>query len=321
MEKIKILGIPFDYGQGHIGTRSAFDSLMEQGLDSDLSRITSVENLGKLDIPFKVQEVYKSAIKYRSECSRFNHAISEKINTLNLSSSFLLNIGGDHGIALGTVHAMLLHDPETIVVWADAHGDINIPECSPSGNFHGMPLAFLLGLAKDDAFSWITRKLIPKNLIFFGPRDLDPWEKDIIRILGIHYFSSEQINLHGAKELIDIALEKIDPLGERPIHLSFDVDLFDGNDIKSTGTRVCHGPRMEEVFLMGGVLAETGRLRSMDLVEFNPQIGNIEEVAASSEIILKFIASTMEQVFAPSKNGQIEGALTVRQEFLSRCFN
>jgi arginase len=291
------LGIPFDYGQIHIGVRLAYEALIERGLLNRLSEFAGIENCGEMKIPFKTPEEKWKKIKHIEKCAIINYEISKQIEHMDLSSSFLLNVGGDHGMALGTVHAMLMKEPETVVVWADAHGDINLPESSPSGNFHGMPLAFILGLASDDNFSWVFRHLIPKNLIFFGPRDLDPWEKDIIKSLGIQYFSSEEINRIGSQKVVEMALYRADPRGVKPIHLSFDVDLFDAYDIKATGTRVNSGPRLEEVFLMGGLLAQTGRLRSMDLVEFNPLLGTEEEVEASADIILKFVETTIGQVF------------------------
>lgn len=297
MDKIKLLGVPFDFGQEHVGVRLAATYLKDNGLITKLNRLCPVEDMGEFRFPFKVVENGNYLIKQKRSCSKMNAIINDSIASMDLNASFLLNIGGDHGMGLGTIHGMLHHNPQTVVIWADAHGDINTPELSPSGNFHGMPLAFLLGLAKDPEFSWITRKLLPENLIFFGPRDLDAGEREIINQLKIQYFSSNEINLLGASEILEMALHRADPHSMKPIHLSMDVDLFDADVIKATGTKVPHGPRLEEVVLMGGLLAETGRLRSMDLVEFNPLVGTEQEVEASAELIQLFLENTLKQVF------------------------
>jgi arginase len=222
-----------------------------------------------------------------------------------LSDSFLLNIGGDHGMGLGTVHGMLEHDPETIVVWADAHGDINTPSTSPSGNFHGMPLSFLLNADKQ-TFPWLRHKLAPNKIILFGPRSLDEGELRTIRELSIQYFSSDEINRWGAKALLSEALKLADPLGSSPIHLSLDVDLFDPQDIRSTGTVEDAGPMLPEVFSMGKVLASTGRLRSMDVVELNPEIGSEAEVSQTFGLAMTFVECVVSTVMEIAKHDSQE---------------
>lgn len=308
MREIKLLGIPFDFGQDHTGVREAFRYLKENGLIEGLRAIAPVVEMMEISFPLKFKETNPGSIKQVAPSSFCNEKINDTIEDLDLTESFLLNIGGDHGMALGTVHGVLSHHPEAVVVWADAHGDINTPDSTPSGNFHGMPLAFLLGLVKRDDFSWIRRNLLPQKLIFFGPRDLDQGEKDLIEKHSIQYYSSEEINRVGAHEILSMALHRADPLGIHPIHLSFDVDIFDHQDIVATGTKVSDGPKLEEIFLLGGVLADTGRLRSMDLVEFNPRIGSKDEVRASSALILEFLECTLRQVFSP-KTGRVYHAI------------
>lgn len=313
MRNIKILGIPFDFGQYHFGVRMAADHLNDNGLKEKLKKIAPVRNLGNINLPFKQNNLHSDGpIKHSAEASSCNQEISRVIAEENISESFLLNVGGDHGMALGTIHGILSSRPDTIVVWADAHGDINTPETSPSGNFHGMPLAFLLKEAVHQDFEWVKNFLKPEQLILIGPRDLDDGEKDIIRKLRIQYFSSEELNRIGAKDILEMALNRADPMGICPIHLSFDVDMCDQKDIQATGTRVADGPKLEEIFLMGGILAQTGRLKSMDVVEFNPLIGTSREVMASSELIIDFITNTISQVFTEN---------LLKPHFLFRAFS
>lgn len=300
MNRLKILGIPFNFGQPHTGVAKASQDLKNHGLIETLSPF--VDELDYRELNFKSYQSSDKAIRNSISSSVGCKKISDTVENLKLVNYFLLTIGGDHGMALGTIHGLLKHRPDTVVVWADAHGDINTPESSPSGNFHGMPLAFLLGLATHRDFPWIRKYLLPEKLILVGPRDLDQGEKEIIRKYHIQYFSSEELNTHGAKELLEMALHRADPTGQCPIHLSFDVDLFDQVDIQSTGTRVANGPKLEEVFLMGGYLAQTGRLHSMDIVEFNPDIGTATDVHQSRTLITDFIKMIVKESFTDHTN-------------------
>lgn len=299
MKNIKVLGIPFNYGQGHEGVRWGYKHLRISDLDSKINPYFQT-SYNEINFHPRFSEP-TDKIKFLHQASSANKLISDIISEMDLTDTFLLNAGGDHGMGLGTVHGMLNQNPETIVVWADAHGDINTPETSPSGNFHGMPLAFLLEKARHKNLSWIREKLLPEKLILIGPRDLDDGEKEIIRDLGICYFSSEQMNRFGTKDLLEMALLRLDPMGKCPIHLSFDVDLFDGSDVIATGTRVSEGPRKEEVFQIGEVLAQTGRLRSMDIVELNPMLGEFHEVEASTKLIFHFLERTFKNMNLPNE--------------------
>lgn len=297
MNKVKILGIPFSYGQRHPGVKHALAALKAAGLISRLETFTRVEEIGEVDFSLCEQGKSSGPILNQHASAMGCELISECIERENTRDSFLLNIGGDHGLGLGTVHAQLEKNPETIVVWADAHGDINSPEASMTGNFHGMPLHLLLhGSEGREGFGWIKRKLNPRKLIFFGPRDLDPWEKKVINEFQITYFSSEEINRVGAETLMTQALKKLDPEGIFPIHLSLDVDLFDAEDVAATGTRVVGGPNVKEIFTLGNLLGRTGRLSSMDLVEINPELGSQEDSTQTLGLALDFLEKCLGSV-------------------------
>ena len=139
---------PYHFGQPHEGVKDAATVLRSLGLVDGLRDISKVIDLGNLDFSLCKNGPLPSSIKNEKKNAMANELISNCIASENLKDSFLLNIGGDHGMALGTIHGILSHRPNTIVVWADAHGDINTPSSSQSGNFHGMPLSFLLGIPK-----------------------------------------------------------------------------------------------------------------------------------------------------------------------------
>lgn len=298
MRNVHLLGVPFNFGQDHLGVKEAYSYLKEKGLAERLKDIAPLKTDSTLRFWERTPCTDNPAIKFSQEASVASRLISHKIEHMPLQDDdFLLSVGGDHGMALGTIHGILSHRPDSVIVWADAHGDINTPITSPSGNFHGMPLAFLLNQASHHDFEWIKRFIKPEKLILIGPRDLDEGEKNIIEKLSIQYYSSDDLNRIGTKEVLDMALHRADPYSACPIHLSFDVDVFDDNDFSSTGTRVKHGPRREEIFLMAGILGETGRLKSMDVVEFNPAIGTESEKADCAELVMEFIEATLTEVF------------------------
>ena len=214
------------------------------------------------------------------------------IKDIDLKDGFLLHIGGDHGVGLGSVCGILEHNPNTIVIWADAHADINHPVSSPSGHFHGMPLAFLTGIAKNQDFSWIKNYLPFENLILLGPRDLDPFEKELIHQCGINYISPFEVANEGIHHSIQRCLNKVDPYGLKSIHLSIAVDLIDPKAFSSTGTPVYGGPNEFEIIELGKIIAKTGRLKSLDIVEFNPELGDLEN---SIDVLYHFIHSTVSE--------------------------
>ncbi len=294
MKSLNLMSFPFHYGQPHHGVANAGHYLRREGIIERLRKSVRVRDFGEIALHQIKTNKFDQGIIDPRQNFQANHLIARTISRA-LPADLQLNIGGDHGMGLATVSAALERNPDTVIIWADAHGDINTPSTSPSGNFHGMPLAYLLGEATHPDFHSNVR-LSPNHLILIGPRDLDHGERDIIQRKGIQYFSSEELNRVGAKDILEMALHRADPLGTSPIHLSFDVDLFDANDMISTGTKVSQGPRLEEVFLLGGLLAETDRLSSLDIVEFNPALGSPEDAASSATLILDFLDVIVKQL-------------------------
>lgn len=283
---IKILGIPFHYGQQNMAVANAPDILRANGLIKYLQTFDEVLDLA--DISFV--HLHEDSKKISKACRLIHEKVLHNIDHEN----FFLSIGGDHGLSLGTISGILELAPETIVVWVDAHGDINTPLSSRSKNFHGMPLSYLLGLnSEEEDFSWFKNFLSPKKLIYFGPRDLDPDEILTIERLGIQCFSSALINDVGVTTLLKEALKIADPDSRCRIHLSFDVDVFDESDFRSTGICLAGGPRKSEIMTLISELSRTGRLRSMDLVEYHPIECDKKEDIKSREIIRNILSCAL----------------------------
>lgn len=198
------------------------------------------------------------------------------------SGKFVLTLGGDHSIAVGSIAAILKARPDSTIIWVDAHADINPPAASSSGNIHGMVLSFLMDLDNTrrsiSGFEWLDLEGIPKlhpsRLVYIGLRDLDWAEKQIIRNLNIKAFTMQDVDRLGIADVMQSALDHCTSTHRvpRPIHLTFDIDSVDPLYAPSTGTRVSGGLTYREAYFICEMAADTGLLGSMDLVEVNPSI-------------------------------------------------
>lgn len=234
--------------------------------------------------------------------ARNHHSIGinlEQVNSIVSQSSkdddFTLIIGGDHSISIGTIPALLSQRPDTGVIWVDAHADINTPKTSPSGNIHGMSVAFLLGLIDTSSmpsFAWFKPCLKPQDLVYIGLRDLDAGEKDVLRKLGIKVFTMYEIDRYGVGEVMRQCVEHL----KMPnIHLSYDIDALDPFFAPHTGTSVRGGLTFREGNYICEALAETQRLRSMELVEMNPNLHTNLSIKSTVDTALTLVGSALGQ--------------------------
>lgn len=206
------------------------------------------------------------------KCMTGNNLFDNLRNLYNLNCELKdtrLNIGGDHSMSIATIAYSLNKYPDTKVVWVDAHADINTFDKSASKNYHGMPLAYLTNLDKNHKFSFIKNKLDFNNLYYIGIRDLDDFEKNIIKEKNIKYISSYDFNRGRFGSIWNF-------MENSPIHLSIDVDGLDPYYFPSTGTPVENG--LEKEMLLN-FLEEIkySNIVNGDLCEFNPYIGSKED--------------------------------------------
>jgi len=182
---------------------------------------------------------------------------------------FPLVLGGDHSLAMGTVAGLLDILGDVGVLWIDAHGDINTPETSPSGNIHGMPVAAMLGHAPIAArLGFAARHVRPERVALFATRTLDPGERDTIRGLGIRMFTMTEIDQVGLLAAVRAAIEHIG--GPGGIHVSLDMDSVDPLEAPGVGTPWPGGLTYREAHLAMEVLATSGQVTSMEVAEVNP---------------------------------------------------
>lgn len=260
------------------------DKLREYDLIKKLKRLSvNVIDTGNLKLPDQGKEIITNNIKNSEDVGNGNKILSDAVHQELKKGHNVLVLGGDHSLGIGSVHGNILGtDEPPIVLWIDAHSDINTSLTSPSGNAHGMPVSFFLEetrstIPKTSEFSWISASLKGKDVVFIGLRDIDSGEVEILQKYGIKYFSMQEVDAYGIKDVLQLALDMADPTGTRPIHVSFDIDSMDPMFTPSTGTPVPGGLTLRECLYMAEKLHDTGRLSVVDIVELNVSLGNSED--------------------------------------------
>ena len=294
---VKIIGVPLDLGASRRGTDVGPSALRIAGLGAALRRM-GYEVALEEDIPAPAMETRRSEDKkarYKPQILDVCTRLAERVKKIMDSGDFPLVIGGDHSIAMGTVAGVAghYHDKgESIgLIWFDAHGDMNVPDSSPSGNIHGMPLAHLLGKGDPDlkGILGFSPKVRPENVALIGVRAIDAHERQIIRESGIHAFTMREIDEHGMAAVARRALQIVND-GTAGFHISFDVDGCDPTVIPGSGTLVPGGVSFREAHLLMEYAADNGRLTSLEIVELNPFL---DERNISAKRTLELILSAM----------------------------
>ncbi|OMJ90278.1 hypothetical protein SteCoe_7391 [Stentor coeruleus] len=287
-DNIKILGSAVSIGQPRQGVEKTPSVLQAEKIEDLISigRVTWVETIDQPAYTYENPRL--NPIRNVQDLAKYNKILYEKILSHLGTEDFLLTIGGDHSIGSATVGAMLKATNGNLgVIWIDAHGDCNTPETSPSGNYHGMPVAHLLGLFQGPVeFQWDQPKLSPTSIAMIGIRDLDPEEKILMDRIGIKYYTMDMIHEIGIETTITEALAYIDPDGTKKIHMSFDVDGIDPQLVPGTGTRAPNGLTLHDYAVIAQKVKLTGdRFASMDLVEINFDIERNVTLDSVKEII------------------------------------
>lgn len=292
---LQIIGVPLDLGASRRGTDGGPMALRVAGLRAALRKMGYEV---ALDIDISVPQRETQERNKDPQCSaHFKDEILQVCSDLAGATysalqkgHFPLITGGDHSVAMGSVsatsHFYREQQQEIGLLWFDAHGDMNTPESSPSGNIHGMPLAHLLGDGDRDLVDILSSgaKVKPENVVLMGVRDIDKSEQQIIRDSGVHVFTMRDIDERGmaavSREAIRLVTENT-----AGFHLSFDLDGCDPTVIPGTGTTVQGGVNFREAHLLLELCAESGAILAMDVVELNPFLDD-KNVSAERAIML-----------------------------------
>lgn len=282
---LSIIGVPIDLGAGTRGTNLGPDAVRYAGLEKRLKNIGyNVEDRG--DIPVNRREaitVEGSNLKNLNVIADVNEKLCAEVSKVMEEGKFPLVIGGDHCVAIGTISGVLKHKKNLGVIWFDAHGDINTPETSPSGNIHGMPVAVLLGMGHDSLTSIGGKDSVlhKENFVYIGSRDLDSGERKAMKELGIKVFTMYEIDDMGIKKVVEEAI-KIAGEGTDGIHVSFDLDVLDPEVAPGTGTTVPGGMGYREAHYALELIAKSEKLVSAEFVEVNPLLDHVNMTAKAA---------------------------------------
>ncbi|MCI0652623.1 MAG: arginase [Planctomycetes bacterium] len=300
--RVDVLGVPLDHGAGRRGVSMGPSALRIARLHDALKRIGYVVNdLGDVDvtIPETVAPGDPQA-KYLSIVAPACAEVARCVDRSLCEGAFPLVIGGDHSIAIGTISGVAIHlrrsaqnagPPPLGVIWFDAHGDINTPETTPSGNIHGMPVACLLGEGPESltGIGFPGAKVSPGCFVQVGLRDIDEVEKARLHKSGIHTYTMEDIDRRRLPEVVEEAI-RIATTGCAHLHVSFDIDVLDPSVAPGTGTAKIGGFTYREAHMALEMVARSGMLRSFELVEVNPVL---DERNRTAEVGVGLIASAL----------------------------
>jgi arginase len=231
--------------------------------------------------------------RYLPEIARAATALARKVERIIGLKHFPLVLGGDHSIAVGTVSGIAgfahSQSKKLGLLWIDAHGDINTPETSPSGNIHGMPLAALLGFGAPELTSvgGPTPKVDPANVALVGIRSLDAGEKKRLKETGVQVHTMSDIDRHGVHRIMKKALDQV-TAGTDFVHVSLDLDAVDPSVTPGVGTPVKGGLDYREAHLIMELIADAGIMTSLEVVEVNPIL---DECNTSAEFAVELVQS------------------------------
>ncbi len=275
---IRIIGVPMDLGQSRRGVDMGPSALRYAGLQGRLESLGyTVYDEGNIPVP-NPEEAVAGLGRRRRAVAAVCQQIYEKGRHFAEKGDFTLFMGGDHSISIGSVTAVSRPGPIG-VIWIDAHADFNTPDTSPTGNIHGMPLAALVGRGAPEltGIGYEGPKLHEVHVVQIGIRSLDPGERTALKRSGIHVYTMRHVDELG---MAAVARQAIDRLRHLPhIHVSLDMDSLDPDEAPGVGTAEPGGLSYREAHLLMEILSDSGRIRSMDIVEINPILDTMNRTA------------------------------------------
>jgi arginase len=296
-EKIRIIGVPMDLGASRRGVDMGPSALRVAGLQARLKQLgRQVEDSGNVIVPQPEEQPYgEKRARYLDEISQACKGLADAVKKTLEEDMVPLVLGGDHSIAVGTAAGTAAHFNKTSkrigVIWLDAHGDMNTPDSSPSGNIHGMPLASIMGYGPPELtdLAGINPMVEPRSVALVGIRDLDSKERRLVKDSGVHVFTMRDIDERGMRSVMDEAIS-IAMSRTAGFHLSLDMDFVDPAYAPGVGTPVRGGATYREAHLAMEIICDSGSMVSMEVVEVNPVI---DEVNRTADLAVELILSAM----------------------------
>jgi arginase len=279
MKSVHIIGVPLDLGGARRGVDMGPSAVRIAGLGDQITALGgAVTDLGNLPAPIpETQQAVDHTKKYIGEIARVCQQLYDVASRVLNAGALPLVLGGDHSLAAGSVAASADFIRRSTrkplgLIWVDAHGDMNTPQTTNTGNVHGMPLAALLGQEPTELSAIGTSpSVLPEHTVLVGIRNLDEKEKGKIRASGVHVFTMKDIDREGIASVAERALD-IAAAGTGAIHVSFDLDACDPTFAPGVGTPVKGGLDYREAHMVMELVADSQRLVALDLVEVNPTL-------------------------------------------------
>ncbi len=300
-DHVNLIGTPMDLGANRRGVDMGPSAIRYAGLQQrirDLGR--KVTDSGNVHVPFadecdpESEDPDCQGARYLDETKEACVDLNERVRKALSRRQFPLVLGGDHSLSIGSVGGAAAEVEDLGLIWFDAHGDINTPENSPSGNLHGMPLAALFGYGSFARKDWAhVPSLLEENLVYVGLRRLDEGEKEVLGRGDMTAFTMRDIDRTNIGEVVEKALE-VATKGTDAIHVSLDMDVVNPTEAPGVGTPVPGGVTYREAHLAMETIAQRNRqndvVRSMDIVEVNPIL---DEQNRTAELACELAASLL----------------------------
>lgn len=292
-QHIRLIGAPTDIGAGTRGAAMGPEALRVAGLQATLEgRGLQVKDDGNLSGPPNPWQAPVQGYRHLAEVAAWNRSVHEAVFAALSEGDLPLLLGGDHCLAIGSISAVARRCRQTgqalRVLWLDAHADFNTDRLTPTGNTHGMPVAVLCGHgpAELTGIGGVVPAIQASAVRQIGIRSVDEGEKHLIRQSGLEVFDMRYIDEQGMRQTMAAALAGVD--AQTHLHVSFDVDFLDAMIAPGVGTAVKGGPTYREAQLCMEMIADTGRLASLDVMELNPAL---DVRNATAEVVLELVES------------------------------
>lgn len=292
-QHIRLIGAPTDVGAGTRGASMGPEALRVAGIQLTLeSHGLRVTDQGNLSGPANPWQPPMGGYRHLVEVAAWNHAVHEAVHNALTEGEMPVLLGGDHCLAIGSISAVARHcrqnGKKLRVLWLDAHTDFNTDALTPTGNTHGMPVAVLCGHgpAELTGIGGQSPAIEPSAIRQIGIRSVDAGEKRFVQASGLEVFDMRYIDEMGMKRTMEAALAGMDE--NTHLHVSFDVDFLDASIAPGVGTAVKGGPTYREAQLCMEMIADTGLMASLDVMELNPAL---DVRNATAEVALDLIES------------------------------
>jgi arginase len=290
--KVAIIGAALDLGAGRRGVDMGPSAIRYAGLDERLAALgCELEDWGNVETAVaEAAPTGNPHARFLAEIKQACEGVARLVAQASREGRTPIVLGGDHSVALGTLGGLAATHGPGAALWLDAHGDLNTPETSPSGNVHGMPLAAALGRAgpEFESETWPLPAVDPARVSLIGVRALDEGERSFVRAAGMAVATMTDVDRRGVEAVVGEALDRA---GGAPfVHVSLDMDVVDPDVAPGVGTPVRGGLSYREAHLAMELVAESGRLGSLEIVEVNPIL---DRENATAQLAVELAASAL----------------------------